>query len=78
MLFPLLRLVERDLLLQGTVLHLLVLEQQRLNLALQLLENHFVVLYHDLQVLVLLLEVLHLALVRDRHLERVWIEALLK
>ena len=51
LLFSLLRLVEGDFLLQCTVLHLLVLEQQSLHLALQLLKHEFIVLHHHLQVI---------------------------
>ena len=50
LLLPLLRLVQGDLLLQCTVFHLLILEQQGLDLALQLLQHQFVVLHHHLQV----------------------------
>ena len=46
LLFALLRLVQRDLLLQRIILHLLNLEQQVLDLAIELLENALVLLDH--------------------------------
>ena len=54
LLLALLGLVNRDLLLQSTVLHLLILKHNRLNLTIELLEYQFVLLDHQLQVLLIL------------------------
>lgn len=50
LLLALLHLVDGNLLLQLLVLHLLVLEHQCLNLLVQLADDHFVLLAHDLHV----------------------------
>lgn len=46
--------------LEGTVLHLLILDHQLLYLAVHLLENHLVLLDHNLQVLLVVLLLLNL------------------
>jgi len=52
LLLALLCLIEGDLLLQSTIFHLLVLKHKRLYLAVKLLENHLIMLNHQLQILV--------------------------
>ena len=54
LLLPLGRLVECDFLLQRAVLHLLILEQQVLDLSLQLLQHQLILLHNDLHILRLL------------------------
>lgn len=52
LLLALLSLIEGNLLLQCAIFHLLVLKHERLHLAIELLENHLIVLDHELQILV--------------------------
>ena len=55
LLLTLLALIESDLLLELVVLHLLVLKEKGLDLAIELLENHLVLLDHHLHIVLLLL-----------------------
>lgn len=54
LLLPLLGLVKCDFLLEGIVFHLLVLEKERLDLAVKLLEHHFVLLHHQVHICLVL------------------------
>ena len=62
LLLALLGLIKSDFLLQGAVFHLLILQEESLDLSLELLENHLVVLNDHLQVILRLVELLVLLL----------------